>query len=435
MRLPSGYTQLEYIESSGTQYIDTGFKPNNNTRVVADAEYLSDAGTNPVLFGGRTAANSKTYVLIYTGGNLRSDYNTEYTQTWDVTITGRRIFDKNKETTTIDGVSKSYTNAAFQGAYNMYLLSLNNAGMAQWYASARIYSCQIYDNGTLTRAYTPCKDESGAVGLYDAVTGSFYGNSGTGVFIAGPEVAQPDIPLPEIAVSVSSATADSVTIAWNAVEGAAGYRVYRDGVLLDSVTVLTYTDTAPTAYAQHIYAVAAYGADGDLAVGTAVGASIWPSGLPPLVTDRGPGTYYTAVDLNRVETAVQYLMEQLNAAPGDLKDHAAALDVAWDALFDVPYSEITVDTNADWTALALPTRSQMERYLSNVTTVKAALTALYPPMPDSMGRLTYTGANNIEQTLVLLYGALQAEIDRITRLIDNTAAAWYYAGEIYAGEI
>ena len=36
MALPSGYTQYEYIESSGTQYIDTGFKPNQNTRTVID---------------------------------------------------------------------------------------------------------------------------------------------------------------------------------------------------------------------------------------------------------------------------------------------------------------------------------------------------------------------------------------------------------------
>ena len=28
-RLPSGYTELEYIESSGTQYVDTGVVPNN----------------------------------------------------------------------------------------------------------------------------------------------------------------------------------------------------------------------------------------------------------------------------------------------------------------------------------------------------------------------------------------------------------------------
>ena len=28
-RLPSGYTELEYIESSGAQYMDTGVVPNN----------------------------------------------------------------------------------------------------------------------------------------------------------------------------------------------------------------------------------------------------------------------------------------------------------------------------------------------------------------------------------------------------------------------
>ena len=28
-RLPSGYTELEYIESSGTQYVDTGVVLNN----------------------------------------------------------------------------------------------------------------------------------------------------------------------------------------------------------------------------------------------------------------------------------------------------------------------------------------------------------------------------------------------------------------------
>ena len=31
--LPSGYTQVEYIESTGTQYIDTGYIPNNNSEI------------------------------------------------------------------------------------------------------------------------------------------------------------------------------------------------------------------------------------------------------------------------------------------------------------------------------------------------------------------------------------------------------------------
>ena len=37
----------------------------------------------------------------------------------------------------------------------------------------------------------PCKDPSGNVGLYDLVGGQFYGNSGTGVFAAGPEAETP----------------------------------------------------------------------------------------------------------------------------------------------------------------------------------------------------------------------------------------------------
>lgn len=190
--LPNGYTQVEYIESSGTQYIDTGFKPNNNTRVVTDAEYLSTAGTNPVLFGARTAASSKTYVLMYTSGNFRSDYNNVYTQTWSAALTDRRVFDKNKETTTIDGVSQSYTNAAFQCDYNLYLLGLNNAGTAQWFPTARLYSCQIYDNDELIRNYVPCTNADGTAGLYDLVNGAFYANAGTGSFTAGEPIELPE---------------------------------------------------------------------------------------------------------------------------------------------------------------------------------------------------------------------------------------------------
>jgi hypothetical protein len=36
---------LEYIEGTGTQYIDTGFAPNNNTRVYIDFMYVT-AGTD-----------------------------------------------------------------------------------------------------------------------------------------------------------------------------------------------------------------------------------------------------------------------------------------------------------------------------------------------------------------------------------------------------
>ena len=37
--LPNGYTQLEYIQSTGQQYIDTGYAPNTNTEVYMKFSY------------------------------------------------------------------------------------------------------------------------------------------------------------------------------------------------------------------------------------------------------------------------------------------------------------------------------------------------------------------------------------------------------------
>lgn len=65
---------------------------------------------------------------------------------------------------------------------------MNDAG-----GTIRIYSCQLYENGTLVRDYVPCVSPSGKVGLYDKVTKRFFGNSGTGSLVAGP--AKESIPL------------------------------------------------------------------------------------------------------------------------------------------------------------------------------------------------------------------------------------------------
>lgn len=186
-RIPSGYTELAYIQSSGNQYIDTGFKPNNNTRVVMDAELISSTG-NVALFGARVSSGSNAYVLAWIGSYFRSDYNSVYTQKWEVSQTTRRIYDKNKETSTIDGVSQSYTNETFQVPVNLALFANNQNGGITWFASAKLYSCKIYDNDVLVRDFVPCINASGEVGLYDLVGKQFYGNAGTGVF-TGSEVA------------------------------------------------------------------------------------------------------------------------------------------------------------------------------------------------------------------------------------------------------
>lgn len=72
---------------------------------------------------------------------------------------------------------------------NLFLFaSNNNDGGATNVCKARLYRATMSKNGTLMRDFIPCYRKSdGEVGLWDAVTSTFYGNSGTGVFLRGPE--------------------------------------------------------------------------------------------------------------------------------------------------------------------------------------------------------------------------------------------------------
>lgn len=195
MSLPNGYKRLEYIQSSGTQYIDTGFKPNQDTRTVIDACWTSTPTNHSTLFGSRISATKDAFFFMWANDakRLRSGYNTGYDQAWNIDTTVRRTIDKNKNVTTADGITQSWTYASFQCGFNMTLLAMNANGTIQWYASAKLYSCQIYDNDVLVRDFVPCINASGKVGLYDLVGKQFYGNAGTGTFTAGPAVASPSI--------------------------------------------------------------------------------------------------------------------------------------------------------------------------------------------------------------------------------------------------
>lgn len=190
-RLPEGYTELAYIESTGTQYIDTGFKPAGNTRVLIDIDILSTTPSVAGIFGARDASNTSlnSFVLWKISQTaFRSDYNTVSTNL-DVTPTGRYLIDKNKNVTIIGDVTQTFDAASFQSTHSLILFSVNNNGTVDSrYAHARIYSCKLYDNNNLFRDLIPAEDSSGIVGLYDAVNMVFYTNNGTGTFTSGPEV-------------------------------------------------------------------------------------------------------------------------------------------------------------------------------------------------------------------------------------------------------
>ena len=192
--LPEGYIQLSYIQSSGTQYVDTGFKPDQDTRVVMDVQNLG-TGTNPY-FGARTAARQNAFALrILSATSLRSDYGANnLTQTVD-SVTNRVTIDKNKNVLTYGTYTITNTASTFSCPQNLLLLAIDTGGeIDSRKLAAKTYACQVYDNGTTARNYIPCINAENAVGLYDTVGKRFYGNAGTGTFTAGPEVTAIIIP-------------------------------------------------------------------------------------------------------------------------------------------------------------------------------------------------------------------------------------------------
>lgn len=187
--LPDGYVQLEYIQSSGTQYVDTGFKPNQDTRVTMDFQLLNENGWR-ALFGARKAVGINQVHFGFwrnESGNFSGCYDSIVTPFNNTRITTNRyIVDANKNTFKIDNETITITSSMFQSAVNMYLFAVNGGGTVEtdYMSSMKLYSCKIYDNDTLVRDYVPCMNANGIVGLYDLVNNSFYTNIGTGEFTA-----------------------------------------------------------------------------------------------------------------------------------------------------------------------------------------------------------------------------------------------------------
>ena len=188
--LPSGYTKLAYIQSTGTQWVDTGFKPNQNTRVKMDCNVIGFNSRDAFLFGARIASGNTAFCLAADDANTRwfALYGNAV-QNPTGTCTGKHTVDFNKNTLSLDDNVFPFDSTSFQSAYNLLLFAtITNGNVDSQRGKMAIYSCQIYDNGTLVRDFLPCINPSGAVGLYDLVGRKFYGNAGTGTFTAG-EVA------------------------------------------------------------------------------------------------------------------------------------------------------------------------------------------------------------------------------------------------------
>lgn len=181
--MPSRYQEVEYIESTRTQYIDTGLIPKVTFKYKI--KYSLNSIENQTLFGSRTSGTYNTSRnQIYFNVNSNS---LEGAKTYLLNIYGVNNVDLDivpTQNVIVETPIIQNENCVLENATRpIYLFALNNQGSAGVLAKTKMYYLQIYDNGTLVRNFVPVYDtETQKYGMWESVQGKFYGNAGTGDF-------------------------------------------------------------------------------------------------------------------------------------------------------------------------------------------------------------------------------------------------------------
>ena len=184
------YTFLEYIESTGTQYIDTGLSTKNFDISVKYEFTAAQTSTDQILFGSTESGNLYYLDFTLSGGWVR--YGTIISPNLGVTPVANRIYTVDVKNGVWYMDDSLLFDASAQGDFTSSVTFKIFKGSSNFsnYGKYRCYSFEIKENNTLVRNFIPAKRlTDNAIGMYDTVTNTFFTNAGTGEFIAGP-VAQ-----------------------------------------------------------------------------------------------------------------------------------------------------------------------------------------------------------------------------------------------------
>ena len=202
-RLPEDYQEVEYIESTGTQYINTGYIHKSNTKIRMSCNVLnSSPNAFSAIFGARRANYNYNNMSFFI--RFHNQFNPAYCRTGAETGGTHMIYNTDiiveaeGQTATWTDATNTYsittTGTADDGYNPMFLFNINTdsgSGVTpdtSW-SKMRLYSCIISENDVEMRNFVPCYRKSdNAIGLYDLVTNVFFSNQGTGSFIKGGKV-------------------------------------------------------------------------------------------------------------------------------------------------------------------------------------------------------------------------------------------------------
>lgn len=176
--------QLEYLETTGTQWIDTGFMPSSNTRVVGSIMFYQWLGGANYVFGvygdnanfGFNVGSARTYFNVpwYNNSGLKVSLTPSFNTVFN--------YDISKDGLYVNGqlFTDTLLTVEFQSQKTMFIGWCS--GTTQNKMSGRIYPHKIYENDVLIQHLIPVFDENLTPCMYDLVSKQYFPNQGTGAF-------------------------------------------------------------------------------------------------------------------------------------------------------------------------------------------------------------------------------------------------------------
>ena len=205
-----------YLQSDGTQFIDTLYYATSNTCVEIDLALINtNTGTDQYMFGvGSSSGENPLYIGMYVGGTSHDSLGWNFKRgagNWGgfglATTTDRRVFtfDGYNNRVKVRRFNRSLVDKAMDTDHAdtvtpqaMTVFGYRNGGVKPARLTAmKLYSMKIYEAGELVRNFVPCR-KGGAPGLYDTCGGTFHTdwmtNTAARLVLNGDYMTLPDDP-------------------------------------------------------------------------------------------------------------------------------------------------------------------------------------------------------------------------------------------------
>lgn len=180
--------EVEYLQSSGTQYIATNVIPTSSTGMSLD---FQRSVTNDTFYMGmRNGTGDVRFVIAGASNRHYVGYGKVYSLTnsnnFNRNEVALNLYNSRKATFNGDGNSTSLNTLPFTPNRPIYIFKANDAVNSTTPCACKVFGAKITEGNTLVHDFIPVR-KNGVGYLYDKVSGELFGNDGSGIFGIGPD--------------------------------------------------------------------------------------------------------------------------------------------------------------------------------------------------------------------------------------------------------